>query len=196
MSVPFWGLYDALTKGQTIATNPTKTETAPEVSNGKKRTSEIAGLPVNNNEKKKVLAPRVARMAQKGIKETSNKKLVVPKAGTLNTNNTLNDDTQNPQPTVPNSVQEFKDPYDPTKPNDYQEYCAQRVKRQQELARQRELEEAEAERLRLEAAKAEKDKYNPAKTSISPIAEKIMKNMGWKGKGHGMISAPNYTVNG
>jgi len=87
---------------------------------------------------------------------------------------------------ITQALKAIKDPYDPAEPNDYQEYCKERLRKQQEREHQVELQLLQKER------QQEPNTVPPAPgaytglPSMSPIAERLMKKMGWKGKGHGL----------
>jgi len=88
------------------------------------------------------------------------------------------------------ALKDLKDPYDPATPNDYQEYCKERIRKQIEKERQAELQLQQKERI-TESTKQQREKAGTPGTfngvpSMSPIAEKLMIKMGWKGRGHGL----------
>jgi len=130
------------------------------------------------------MAPRVARMAQRGIKEETKKPSVTvahakPVALLTNDNSEPVDHADAGDPfsdNVTKALSEAKDPYDPAKPNDYQAVVEERIRRREEEERaMREEDEREAQALAARAAGPKASK-----------AEQILKKMGWKGKGYGL----------
>lgn len=78
---------------------------------------------------------------------------------------------------------DIKDPYDPSKPNDYDEYLEEKKKNDLKYDTETYDDEEEEEEIYIKPVAP----VNPQSTpSFNPIVEKWMKNMGWKGKGHGL----------
>jgi len=185
MATPFWGLYDGLSPK---ASSEVKINDS---SDAKKRTSEDAGLKPRITQKRPgvMMAPRVARMVKRGIKETA-----APTQKKVKTNDKSSDipmpDAESipsdPKtgPNITQALKAIKDPYDPAEPNDYQEYCKERIRKQQERERQVEMQLQQKERQQ-ELKQRGGATFNGV-PGMSPIAEKLMKKMGWKGKGHGL----------
>jgi len=157
--------------------------------------------------KKQIMAPRVARMQKRGIKEVT----VVPpvKKVTKTTNsqtagnsgnigedpgNNILPDFDGPAPiaqdaksaNIVQALKDLKDPYDPVQPNDYQEYCKERIRKQIEKERQAELQLQLQLQQKQETSKPIRVVGPNGVTAMSPFAERIMLKMGWKGRGHGL----------
>uniref|UniRef100_A0A6B2L9G7 G-patch domain-containing protein n=1 Tax=Arcella intermedia TaxID=1963864 RepID=A0A6B2L9G7_9EUKA len=148
------------------------------------------------------MAPRVARMSARGIKETSlanaQKKATktpnlpsAPAAGGPQVNNILHENEANPVDSkgtnLTQALNAMKDPYDPAEPNDYQEFCRERMRKLHE--KERSLLESQTLAAKEKDPKARNTQPNANFNGVpgmSPIAEKMMKKMGWKGKGHGL----------
>lgn len=87
------------------------------------------------------------------------------------------------------ALNETKDPYDPSKPNTYEDYVDWKQRQQFEAEEKRQAEAAAVHA-------AAQIQFQPAKTKPTPnnnknkptpvnIAENMMLKMGWKGTGHG-----------
>jgi len=107
---------------------------------------------------------------------------------TMDDSNRTSSDTKSAT-NITQALKAIKDPYDPAEPNDYQEYCKERLRKQQEREHQVELQLLQKER---QQERKQPNTVPPAPgaytglPSMSPIAERLMKKMGWKGKGHGL----------
>jgi len=147
MTTPFWGLYDGLGKKET------KSDSQIEENNSKKRTGSDAGLVPRALTKKPAIvtpsmAPRVARMAQRGIKEEPKKNTHVESVVTSNSPPSVTEPEpvlavldSEPIDSFTKGLNEAKDPYDPTKPNDYQTIVRERLRLRLEHERKMKEEE-------------------------------------------------------
>jgi hypothetical protein len=86
------------------------------------------------------------------------------------------------------ALKDLKEPYDPAKPNDYQEYCKERTSKQIEKERQTELQLQQKDRQDIKQQNKSAGGTINGVPTISPVAERLMLKMGWKGRGHGMTS--------
>jgi splicing factor 45 len=105
------------------------------------------------------------------------------------------------------SMNDIQEPYDPSRPNDYDEYVAKKLQSsmlEKEQARlsllvyQKEQEEIQKQQQMLVESKLDKDKTiivesieeevvkPPEPVKKGNFAEMMMKRMGWKGEGHGL----------
>eukprot|EP01126_Amoeba_proteus_P059951 TRINITY_DN7885_c0_g2_i1.p1 TRINITY_DN7885_c0_g2~~TRINITY_DN7885_c0_g2_i1.p1 ORF type:complete len:204 (-),score=43.72 TRINITY_DN7885_c0_g2_i1:188-757(-) len=178
MSKPFWGLYEGLS---TI-----ETQNQPSSSNsGQKRKLDSSTMVPRAKRVASVPAPRTTKVVT--LKTTP------PSQTTPKTSSTVTTPTVVPvNPTsvvvkkddvsgeavrssnITHALNEIKDPYDPSVPNEYDDYRSDRQKREEMMAAKRASETSGMGVL------------TPNISSKKNVGESILKKMGWKGKGHGI----------
>jgi len=157
------------TPAQTEPTEPQDTTT-----NGKRKAEGIVPSP-NNKRMALGPAPRSV-MQQRKQPEPTKPATVTPSVPSPKV--VVNKDEDITKEVVRSSnitlaLNEVKDPYDPAKPNDYEDYIKERKIEQEQLANNSELLNT-------------KQPTNTKKGKKKNVGEEMLLKMGWKGKGHGI----------